>query len=373
MTTDYIEIEELLDHFDPSDYARTRNYADGAVSRLSPYISRGVLSTRQVAKHLISKGYGIDPYEKFYQELAWRDYWQRIWVDHPERLLQEEAYFNSLEHTGLSAEIINAETQISGIDDGIRSLYKTGYVHNHIRMYIASLHCNIAHRDWLSGAKWMYYHLLDADWASNALSWKWTAGQFNGKVYFANQDNVNKFCHTNDHNTYIDRSYEDLRTLDTPNGLQPSVDLELKTILPDSSEISLDANKPTALYTIYNLDKHWRETENLNRVLILEPSHFEAYPVSDKMINFVLGLARNIDGIKVYTGEFSSLVEECPDMQFIYKEHPFSKHFTGLEDDRDWLNKEAKVTGSFFKYWKQVRKNLKQEFENQSKYRLVKA
>jgi deoxyribodipyrimidine photo-lyase len=149
--------------------------------------------------------------------------------------------------------------------------------------------------------------------------------------------------------------------------------LELKTILPDSSEISLDANKPTALYTIYNLDKHWRETENLNRVLILEPSHFEAYPVSDKMINFVLGLARNIDGIKIYTGEFSSLVEEYPDMQFIYKEHPFSRHFTGLEDDRDWLNKELKVTGSFFKYWKQVRKNLKQEFENQSKYRLAKA
>jgi deoxyribodipyrimidine photo-lyase len=63
-------------------------------------------------------------------------------------------------------------------------------------MYIASLACNVAQSQWRIPAKWMYYHLLDADWASNALSWQWVAGTNSNKKYFANQNNINKYCFT---------------------------------------------------------------------------------------------------------------------------------------------------------------------------------
>ena len=78
--TDYNEIIERMEAVDPQVYARTRNYVDGAVSYLSPYISRGVLSTRQVYLSLRARGFDLNSAEKFISELAWRDYWQQVWI-----------------------------------------------------------------------------------------------------------------------------------------------------------------------------------------------------------------------------------------------------------------------------------------------------
>ena len=96
----------------------------------------------------------------------------------------------------ISKAIIDANTGIYAIDNGIQEFYKTGYLHNHLRMYIAAIACNMGKSHWKAPAQWMYYHLLDADWASNALSWQWVAGSNANKKYVANQDNINKFCFT---------------------------------------------------------------------------------------------------------------------------------------------------------------------------------
>ena len=77
--TSYSAILNRIDQIDPVAYSRTRNFKDGAVSHLSPYISRGVISTRFVMERLIVKGYTFSTMEKFLQELAWRDYWQQVW------------------------------------------------------------------------------------------------------------------------------------------------------------------------------------------------------------------------------------------------------------------------------------------------------
>ena len=167
MVTKYEEIVALVSQFDPSDYGSTRNFKDGTVSRFSPYISRGVISTKFVYNTLSERFRDLASCEKFIQELAWRDYWQRIWqrteVDCDLVRAQEDVKFH-----GFPRKIIDADLGIRAIDDGINELYKTGYMHNHMRMYVAAIICNFGKYYWKIPAQWMYYHLLDGDWASNA-------------------------------------------------------------------------------------------------------------------------------------------------------------------------------------------------------------
>ena len=72
-------------------------------------------------------------------------------------------------------------------------------------MYIASIVCNIAKSHWKLPSKWFYYYLLDGDLASNNLSWQWVCGANSSKKYYANQENINKFCFTKQKNTFLDK------------------------------------------------------------------------------------------------------------------------------------------------------------------------
>jgi deoxyribodipyrimidine photo-lyase len=67
-----------MDRIDPILYGKTRNFIDGAVTYLSPYVSRGVISTKFVLENILNRGYHPNGIEKFVQELAWRDYWQQV-------------------------------------------------------------------------------------------------------------------------------------------------------------------------------------------------------------------------------------------------------------------------------------------------------
>ena len=129
----------------------------------------------------------------------------------------------------------------------------------------------------------------------------------------------------------------------------------------------LDTGKPTLIYNAYNLDVLWRKEEDVNRLLLLEPSHFKKYPVSEKVIQFVIGLSENINGLTIYTGEISDIVNQYSKSfvegggSIISKEHPAFTHYPGVKDSRDWMFPE--VTGyhpSFFSYWKKCEKRLKQ-------------
>ena len=81
MQTEYTHILQKLELLKPTEYAKNRNFIDGDVSKLSPYISRGVISTKQVFDYVMSLDYPFYKIEKFVQELAWRDYWQQIWIN----------------------------------------------------------------------------------------------------------------------------------------------------------------------------------------------------------------------------------------------------------------------------------------------------
>ncbi|MEN8927598.1 MAG: FAD-binding domain-containing protein [Flavobacteriales bacterium] len=359
--TEYQAILQRIQEIKPVDYCKSRNFLDGAVTRLSPYISRGVISTKQVFDHVMTLGYKPYQIEKMLQELAWRDFWQQSWIhkeegiDHDIRNSQ-----HGVKTTEISSVLVNAITEISAIDKGVEELYETGYMHNHLRMYTAAIACNFGKNHWKLPAQWMYYHLLDADWASNGLSWQWVAGTNSNKQYIANQENINKYCKTTDKGTFLDQSYEVLGEMEQPEILKKTENLKLVTPLPDKKQIEIDPELPTAIYTFYNLDPNWRKETQMNRVLILEPSFFDKYPSSENVIGFVLGLTQNIDNCQVFVGEFDEFVSEYPSAQIYFKEHPTNNHFKGIEDARDWI--APAVQGdfrSFFGFWKKVKKSLK--------------
>ena len=357
--TDYKTILVKLDQIDPIKYASTRNYVDGAVTYLSPYISRGVISTRQVLKFVLEKDYKISKIESFVKELCWRDYFQRVAQvkDLDAAIKQDQAPI--LNHE-ISSQIINANTGIYGIDNAVKQLYQTGYMHNHCRMYTASLVCNIAKSHWYHPAQWMYYHLLDGDWASNACSWQWVAGANSSKKYFANQENINKYTYTNQSNTYLDKTYEEIEAMEPPAALMDTQKFILELELPETSNILFNSELPTFVYNYYNIDPLWHKDEPGNRILLIEPDFFIKYPVSKMCIEFMLALSENIKDIQIYTGSFQSFTQKYKATTIYYKEHPLNTGYSGNKEERDWISEE--VTGyhpSFFAYWKKVAKNLK--------------
>lgn len=359
--TDYTEILQKLAQIEPGRYAATRNFLNGAVTRLSPYISRGVISLRQTAFTALQR-HRAHEIEKFIQELAWREYWQRIWqVRGPEIFTDLRTEQQGVRHRNMVTALTNAATGIRVIDEQIQELYKTGYLHNHLRMYISSIACNIAGAHWLQPSRWMYYHLLDGDLASNSLSWQWVAGTFSAKKYYCNQSNINYFTGTAEEGSFLDHPCETLTRLPLPAVLSGSLPFEAGTELPATTPPVIPAGIPVLLYNSYQLDPSWHAGTTATRILLLEPSHFNQHPVSPRVLNFILRLAANIPGIQVFSGEWTALKELIPPgTTVIFKEHPAYRHYEGTEEQRSWLFPD--VNGwhpSFSAYWKRCRPYLR--------------
>lgn len=353
MTTAYPEILELLEQIDAVAYGRSRNFIDGAVTRLSPYISRGVINLPMV-KAAVLKKFSRSQSEKLLQELAWREYWQRVWEAKGDAIFADLKQAQAgVVHQEVPAAIVDAGTGITAIDSSIRELYATGYMHNHCRMYVAAITCNMARAHWWQPSRWLYYHLLDGDLASNCLSWQWVAGTFSSKQYYCNQENINKYCHTNQQHTFLDFGYDALPTMQIPEALSATVACNLTTFLPPTPAPVLNPQWPTLVYNAYNLDPLWHRDEQVNRVLLLEPSHYRQYPVSKKVMQFIIELAFNISGIQVYCAEFTELQQLAGSSTLVFKRHPAFVHYEGIAESPDYMFPQVSgYFGSFFAYWK---------------------
>ncbi len=216
-----------LSKIDPVAYGHSRNFGDGKITRLSAYIHHGILSLNEVRNYALSKSSQPEEITKFIQELAWRDFWQRVLAANPDWAWNDiEPY-----KTGFKAEqyaetmpddIVNAKTGVACIDAFIKELMETGYVHNHARMYMASYVVHFRRVKWQAGARWFLHHLLDGDLASNNFSWQWVASTFSNKPYIFNLENVHKyFANLVDTsaqaNKVLDASYEKLQVRLFPN------------------------------------------------------------------------------------------------------------------------------------------------------------
>ncbi len=326
---------------------------------MGPYISRGVITTREVYESIASRNFSWSDAEKFVQELAWRDYWQQIWV-HKKEGIQTDLKNTQIPISNyeIPTAIVEATTGITAVDSAIKELYITGYMHNHMRMYIASICCNVAHSHWLEPARWMYAHLLDGDLASNQLSWQWVAGAFSNKKYYANQENINHFFNSTQKDTFLDIDYEQFAQIKTPKVLEETTALKVDYTLPTVENSSIK-NEKTLIYNYYNLDYNWYKADKIQRVLLLEPSTFRKYPISQSAIDFMMKLSKNIEGLQLFVGEFEELTPIIHPQNIRFKEHPLNNHYVGTAEERNWLSSVKGYYPSFFAFWKKCKKELK--------------
>jgi deoxyribodipyrimidine photo-lyase len=201
----------------PEAYARTRNAIDGAVTRLSPYITHGLVTLPEVLAG-VATTFALPVQHKFVYELGWREYFRHVWAHRGDGILQslhpgplpDEAYAREM-----PADVAAAATGIPAIDEAVRELAATGWLHNHARMWLASYLVHGRKVHWRTGADWMLGQLLDGDLASNHLSWQWVAGTGSHKPYLFNADNVARHAPPSWHSrgSAIDRGYDALEDL----------------------------------------------------------------------------------------------------------------------------------------------------------------
>ena len=181
-----------------ANYSFKRNFDLGPkdksnVSCLSPYISHRLITEYEVAKTVLAK-FPYQKVDKYIQEIFWRVYWKgwlelrpQVWTDFIEDLkgLKEDEDYK---------KAINGETQIECFNDWVKELKDNNYLHNHTRMWFASIWIFTLNLPWQKGAEFFMKHLFDGDAASNTLSWRWVAGlQTKGKHYVAQSWNISKF------------------------------------------------------------------------------------------------------------------------------------------------------------------------------------
>lgn len=179
-------------------YRETRNNLDGAVTRLSAYLRHGVLSLREVRDTALLRVNSPQEAEKFISELAWRDYWQRVYAEIGNGIwVDREPYKTGLAaddyQPDLPADIASGTTGFVCMDAFSRELRETGYLHNHARMWLAAYVIHWRRVRWQTGARWFLQHLLDGDPASNNLSWQWVASTFGSKPYYFNRETLERF------------------------------------------------------------------------------------------------------------------------------------------------------------------------------------
>ncbi len=228
----------LLERFVPAmgqRYTKSRNFDHGAgrhsaVSTLSPYVRRRLVLEEELAAEAV-RAHGFNGAEKFVEEVFWRGYFKgwlerrpQVWASYAEGLASDLAVLEQNRRLRKAVAAAEAgETGIACFDTWAEELLTTGYVHNHARMWFASIWIFTLNLPWRIGADFFYRHLLDGDPASNTLGWRWVAGlHTRGKPYEAKAWNITTFT-ANRFQPHEGEFARDVRGLEDeePEGLPP--------------------------------------------------------------------------------------------------------------------------------------------------------
>jgi deoxyribodipyrimidine photo-lyase len=352
------EIQQRIAKIDPAAYARTRNFLDGAVTWLSPYLTHGVINTKQIAEHVL-KHASWETCEKLIFELAWREFFHHVWLHHGNDIFQnmESAQTEACEQ--LPAVLLNANTNIVVMNQVLQKLFDTGAMHNHARMWTASLACNFAKTDWKTGSAWLHYHLMDGDLASNTLSWQWVAATFSNKPYWFNQDNINKYSRQQQQGTWLDVDYENIAHATPPATWQTREAWQIDTMTwPKNIMQTLVFTQDVCLHHLWNLDPDWRsKPEQGVHVLLIEPDLLDRFPMSPKRLQWLWSLAQSIlPGVELYVENFKDFQARCKGSIY-YKAYPLVDHWQGQANARTWMfDVKAKSFRRFYSFWKHHKK-----------------
>ena len=198
-----------------SEYSKLRNFDYGPdnrsnISCLSPYITHGIINEKEVIKKSLDK-FSFAKNEKFIQEVLWRTYWKgwlelrpSVWTDFLIELKKIKGDFQNNQNYKTA---IDGKTNVECFNYWVNELKENNYLHNHTRMWFASIWIFTLNLPWQLGAEFFMQHLYDGDAASNTLGWRWVAGvQTQGKHYLASEWNIKKFTNNRFNNIKLNEN-----------------------------------------------------------------------------------------------------------------------------------------------------------------------
>ena len=281
------------------------------VSCLSPYISHRLITEYEVAKIVLAK-FPYQKVEKYIQEIFWRVYWKgwlelrpQVWSDFTEDL-------KALKEDDNYKKAINGETQIKCFNDWVNELKENNYLHNHTRMWFASIWIFTLNLPWQKGAEFFMKHLFDGDAASNTLSWRWVAGlQTKGKHYVAQAWNISKFTNN---------KYQNVKLNENALPLTDNREYKLSPINLDYDD---NANENLLVFeNELNLENH--KLKNYKNIyLILLTNEVRKIKLEKKVLDFKTKIIndqkRRLDQIKILNEiELQSLAKEVLSFDVIH-------------------------------------------------------
>ena len=275
------------------EYSRLRNFDFGPDKRsntscLSPYITHGVINEKEVIIKSLDK-FSFSKNEKFIQEVLWRTYWKGwmelrsgVWDDYlidlkkiKEEFRDSEDYLNA----------VKGKTKIECFNEWVNELKTYNYLHNHTRMWFASIWIFTLELPWQLGAEFFMQHLYDGDAASNTLGWRWVAGiQTQGKHYLASEWNIKKFTNNRFENIKLNEN------------APPKINDKNYTILHKTFENPVNIEEKDLLVFENNLGFEITDFSNLKLkkiLLITNKNENRTIKLSENVANFKGDLIKN--------------------------------------------------------------------------------
>ena len=311
-----------------SEYSKLRNFDFGPdnrsnISCLSPYITHGIINELEVIDKSLKK-FSFTKNEKFIQEVLWRTYWKgwlelrpNVWSDYLKDLTNLN---NEFKNKQIYLDAIEGKTNIECFNKWVNELKENNYLHNHTRMWFASIWIFTLELPWQLGAKFFMQNLYDGDAASNTLGWRWVAGvQTQGKHYLASEWNIKKFTDNRFQNIRLNENappkFSDKSYSIIPKNFNNPQKLEEKNLLIFENNLSFEItnfqkNKFKKIYIISN--KNENRSIKLSEKLLKFKSHLikdQEKRLKDKSINCEVIDISKIKDIENYYGLYPTVGE----------------------------------------------------------------
>ena len=269
-----------------SEYSKLRNFDFGPENRsniscLSPYITHGIIDEKEVIKKSLSK-FSFSKNEKFIQEVLWRTYWKgwlelrpSVWNDY---LIELNKIRDEFKDNQNYLNAIEGKTNFECFNQWVNELKDNNYLHNHARMWFASIWIFTLELPWQLGAEFFMQHLYDGDAASNTLGWRWVAGiQTQGKHYLASEWNIKKFTNNRFSNFKLSEN------------VPPKVSDKIYSVINQNFNNSQDIENKSLLIFDNNLSFEITDFQNneFKKVLLVSNNNENrSIKLSEKVLNF---------------------------------------------------------------------------------------
>ena len=315
------QAEKELNNFIQKDilsYSKNRNYDFGPerrsnVSVLSKYISHRVINEYDVIGSALSS-YPLSKIEKYIQEVFWRIYWKG-WLEHRPMVWSDYLSYTYSDNNNTDYNnAIEGTTGIACFDSWVAELKDKNYLHNHTRMWFASIWIFTLNLPWQLGANFFMRHLFDGDSASNTLSWRWVAGlQTVGKHYLATASNISK---------YTNNKFEPKNLNEDASPLTDNKIYNVQDINYTNTEQSSDS------LIMFDNDLSLKDSEHLLGkykyiYLIHLPNESRCIKLSDNVINFKYAILKDFSDIYTNSeilngGDIKKVIDANQNIDVIY-------------------------------------------------------